>query len=177
MNKKNTIRLTESDLKRVISESVKRILREDHFDDVMGRGEDDDFYNRGGDPYDNGDAVYSYEDETTMRAAQGMANILWRASDPSQIKGKSSVDITFWTINDIMHELNNYISAIVSCNNEEFWNLFPENSPVRDKKWWGKFLQKLQRIRNDIADLEWVSRQVKYNKFSNIIYQLTKDEE
>ena len=28
MNKKNTIRLTESDLKRVISESVKRVLKE-----------------------------------------------------------------------------------------------------------------------------------------------------
>ena len=28
MNKKNTIRLTESDLKKVISESVKRVLKE-----------------------------------------------------------------------------------------------------------------------------------------------------
>lgn len=30
MNKKNTIRLTESDLKRVISESLKRVLKEDY---------------------------------------------------------------------------------------------------------------------------------------------------
>ena len=30
MAKKNTIRLTESDLKRVISESVKRVLQEDY---------------------------------------------------------------------------------------------------------------------------------------------------
>lgn len=32
MNKKNTIRLTESDLKRVISESVKRVLKEGKFE-------------------------------------------------------------------------------------------------------------------------------------------------
>lgn len=30
MNKKNTIRLTESDLKRIITESVKRVLRENN---------------------------------------------------------------------------------------------------------------------------------------------------
>jgi hypothetical protein len=34
MNKKNTIRLTESDLKRVISESVKRVLKEEGFYDL-----------------------------------------------------------------------------------------------------------------------------------------------
>ena len=33
MNKKNTIRLTESDLKRVISESVKRVLKEEYTTD------------------------------------------------------------------------------------------------------------------------------------------------
>jgi hypothetical protein len=33
MSKKNTIRLTESDLKRVISESVKRVLKEEYTTD------------------------------------------------------------------------------------------------------------------------------------------------
>lgn len=51
MNKKNTIRLTESDLKRVISESVKKIVNEgystspykdyDEIDNIYGRGNDE----------------------------------------------------------------------------------------------------------------------------------------
>ena len=44
MNKKNTIRLTESDLKNVISESIKRILNENErlgwSDDVWGMFEE-----------------------------------------------------------------------------------------------------------------------------------------
>ena len=32
MTKKNTIRLTESELKKIITESVKRILKEDFYD-------------------------------------------------------------------------------------------------------------------------------------------------
>ena len=32
MSKKNTIRLTESELKNIITESVKRILKEDFYD-------------------------------------------------------------------------------------------------------------------------------------------------
>lgn len=39
MNKKNTIRLTESDLKRVISESVKKVLRERYEDESNNFGE------------------------------------------------------------------------------------------------------------------------------------------
>lgn len=38
MSKKNTIRLTESDLKRVITETVKNVLKENrgHMEDVKG---------------------------------------------------------------------------------------------------------------------------------------------
>lgn len=176
-NMKNTIRLTESELKSLIAESVKNILKEDDFDDAMGRGEDYDFNDRGNDPYDNGDAVYSQESETIMRAARGMGDILWIASDPSNIKGKTPADTAFWALSDIMHKLNNCLPAIVNCNDEEFWNLFPQNSPTKDKKWWRNFLQKLRGIYKDIADLEWISRQVKAQKFYNIIYKLTKDEE
>ena len=43
MNKKNTIRLTESDLKRVISESVKKVLKESDYFEGSYRDEPYDF--------------------------------------------------------------------------------------------------------------------------------------
>lgn len=52
--KKNTIKLTESELKRVISESVKRVLRESY-------GEESDFY------YDLQDEMSSIENEVFAR--------------------------------------------------------------------------------------------------------------
>lgn len=44
MSKRNTIRLTETDLKRVISESVKKVLKEDfEMEDNTPDGAKDDF--------------------------------------------------------------------------------------------------------------------------------------
>jgi hypothetical protein len=58
MAKKNTIRLTESDLKKVINETVKRVLRED-YDEEWCYVEDEEFGNMG-DDFQNYEVPYKY---------------------------------------------------------------------------------------------------------------------
>ena len=66
MKRKNTIRLTESELKRVISESVKRVLNEVHIE-YNEYGEP--LYVEG-DPEDYGDDFYDEEEEMYYRQSR-----------------------------------------------------------------------------------------------------------
>ena len=74
MNKKNTIRLTESDLKRIITESVKRVLRENN-EDVITIGSPE--YGEKGFRVELGNSgllsvkfnVYAYNEQDALDAA------------------------------------------------------------------------------------------------------------
>ena len=63
-NMKQTIKLRESELKRMIAESVKRVLRESAFDDDL---EDEEYVDRKGQPIRVGSQVIWYDPERSAR--------------------------------------------------------------------------------------------------------------
>ena len=75
MSKKNTIRLTESDLKKVISESVKRVLKEGD-GKFMQLAKDEDMYSE----YWN----YRAQAEEIERKIQDLQEYLWKLKEKHQ---------------------------------------------------------------------------------------------